>query len=151
VALAASVVEAALHDRGAVEVAGLGDHPLHGALLPDDERVRPRRRPGNCSIVNALSERSGSAGRAGEAERLVDPRANGHFISYGHALTTVPAMACRDSTMNGCGLVPGWWTTRPNTRPVALFIKGQGPCDVMTCGEVPLFTYSEYGAVGPIM
>lgn len=26
-------------------------------------------------------------------------------------------MACRDWTMNGCGEVPGWWTTRPNTWP----------------------------------
>jgi hypothetical protein len=127
VALAASVVEVALHDRGAVEVVGLGDHPLHGALLPDDERVRPRRQPGNCSIVNALSEQPGSARRAGEAGRLIDPRANGLFISYDHALTTAPAMSCRDSTMNGCGLVPGWWTTRPNTWPVALFLKARAP------------------------
>ncbi|HTR21432.1 MAG TPA: hypothetical protein VMH88_11320 [Gemmatimonadales bacterium] len=36
-------------------------------------------------------------------------------------------MAWSDSTMNGCGLVPGWWTTRPNTWPVALFLSGQGP------------------------
>jgi hypothetical protein len=39
--------------------------------------------------------------------------------------------------MNGCGLVPGWWTTRPNTWPLALFFSGQGPCDVMTCGRAP--------------
>jgi hypothetical protein len=40
VALATSVAEVALHDCGAVEVAGLGNHPLHGARLADDQRVR---------------------------------------------------------------------------------------------------------------
>ena len=35
-----------------------------------------------------------------------------------------PAMAWSDSTMNGCGEVPG--TTQPNTWPVALFLSGQG-------------------------
>ena len=62
------------------------------------------------------------------------------FSRDGHPRTTAPAMAWSDSTMNGCGEVPGWWTTRPKTCPVALFLNGHGPCDSMTCGGVPLFT-----------
>ena len=53
--------------------------------------------------------------------------------------------------MNGYGEVPGWWTTQPNTCPVALFRSGQGPVDSITCGGVPLFTHRAYGAVGPMM
>jgi hypothetical protein len=137
VALAASFVRFALHDLGAVEVAGLGDHPLHGALLPDDQLVRPASAGERCSIVNA------PCGIAPDWPASPDVWLTTHtrpFRRRGHPRTTAPAVAASDSTMNGCGLMPGWWTTRPNTCPVARFRRGQTPCEVMTCGGVPLLT-----------
>jgi hypothetical protein len=49
-------------------------------------------------------------------------------------------MAWSDSTMNGCGLVPRVVDDPAEHLACGLFLKGHGPCDVMTCGGVPLLS-----------